>query len=546
MKLDSLRRIIPVFEKTVQFLFVLFVSICCFFSIIYHGDLNQQTYSEKLNYCLNNPRIVIWLLAMLAFILAIAGLTQWRKDKTAFVFVLMCGIVAVGGSIAFSLWNGYTPVSDQEQMWEGGIQLVYGDSVSFRREYYEIYHNQVGGALLAAFLIRLTGSRSFMSWRILNSVCVGLIVYGLSFLSQMMRRDNHCMIITALLSVMFVPMIIYSSLVYGTLIALSLTIWSFLFLLLFIRRDRFRYMVISAVLCACANLVYSGTMIATVAIVLILLAYAVQKGLQEKKQCLGIVLAAILVVALCYSSSYAAQKFFYTKTGIDASQGLPATAYIYMGITSDDESSVCGPGTYNSSSVNLYNDNNKNAKQTRAAAAEKIKEALVDYATGRRSMDFFIKKIRNQWADPWFSSMIMVINYYDIDRPLKESFRSFLSSSLIGKIQTYLTAYRTIVYMGVLLYGLRSFRRKDCGKIIWENLLMFTFFVGGFVFYTAWEAKARYCLPYFVLLLPIAAAELARSSGIVKKWMERRILKSFLGKNQLNKRTYEEFANGRS
>mgnify|MGYP007130380126 CR=1 FL=1 len=142
-------------------------------------------------------------------------------------------------------------------------------------------------------------------------------------------------------------------------------------------------------------------------------------------------------VALCYSSSYATQKFFYTKTGIDASQGLPATAYIYMGITSDDESSVCGPGTYNSSSVNLYNDNNKNAKQTQAAAAEKIKEALVDYTTGRRSMDFFIKKIRNQWADPWFSSMIIVINYYDIDRPLKESFRSFLSGPLIGKLQTY-------------------------------------------------------------------------------------------------------------
>ena len=48
MKLDSLRKIIPVFEKTVQILFVLFVSIWCFFSIVCHGDLNQQTYSEKL------------------------------------------------------------------------------------------------------------------------------------------------------------------------------------------------------------------------------------------------------------------------------------------------------------------------------------------------------------------------------------------------------------------------------------------------------------------------------------------------------------------
>lgn len=36
------------------------------------------------------------------------------------------------------------------------------------------------------------------------------------------------------------------------------------------------------------------------------------------------------------------------------------------------------------------------------------------------------------------------------------------------------------------------------------RLLPFVYFIGGFLFQFIWEAKSRYCLPYFVFLIPVS------------------------------------------
>ena len=41
-----------------------------------------------------------------------------------------------------------------------------------------------------------------------------------------------------------------------------------------------------------------------------------------------------------------------------------------------------------------------------------------------------------------------------------------------------------------------------------EAILMITIFLGGFFFHVLWEAKSRYVIPYFVVLIPIACISL--------------------------------------
>ena len=43
-----------------------------------------------------------------------------------------------------------------------------------------------------------------------------------------------------------------------------------------------------------------------------------------------------------------------------------------------------------------------------------------------------------------------------------------------------------------------------------EQLVLLLIFLGGFAFHTIWEAKSDYVLPYFVLLIPYAAAGLGQ------------------------------------
>lgn len=505
-------------ERLVLFLFMFFVFICLICGGLYHGDVDQTTYSEAIDYTFNSPLIFRWLILWLVAFFLIINLRIWDNRKQCIAFAFFCAIFVTVISLLFCIWNGYTPVSDQEQMWEGGIQLVYGDSTAFNARYFDQYHNQCGAAILASFLIRLTGSRSYMSWRVLNCLCAGTNVLGISYLTWVLSKDNRMTMVSTILTTCFIPFILYSALVYGTLISLSFTIWSFAAAFRYLESGYKVDFIFSVILCALANTTYSGTIIATAALTL---TYLMRAGVEIKTggKWIKFLLSAVVTILICGIFLSTTEKYFYSHTGISDQQGIPAAAYIYMGITSDDEHSVCGPGTYNSENVNIYIENNRNSAQTREAANKEIKKALLEYLNGKRNLSFFAEKVRNQWADPWFSSLIMVINYYDIDRPLMDSFKVFLDSGLIGKIQTFLTSYIIVTYTFSALYALKTFfsKRHKAKKVRSENHLIYLYFVGGFIFYLFWESKARYCLPYFTMLLPFASIEIVKFNGCLQE-----------------------------
>ena len=54
----------------------------------------------------------------------------------------------------------------------------------------------------------------------------------------------------------------------------------------------------------------------------------------------------------------------------------------------------------------------------------------------------------------------------------------------------------------------------DCVSVL---VLLVTVF-GGFLFHMLWEAKGRYILPYFVMMLPMAAVGLAELTERVSAW----------------------------
>ena len=67
---------------------------------------------------------------------------------------------------------------------------------------------------------------------------------------------------------------------------------------------------------------------------------------------------------------------------------------------------------------------------------------------------------------------------------------------------TVMDRYQSVVYLAALAGALALCRKKD------ESIacaLPLVVFLGGFLFYFFWEAKGRYCLPFFMLLLPVAA-----------------------------------------
>ena len=156
-------------------------------------------------------------------------------------------------------------------------------------------------------------------------------------------------------------------------------------------------------------------------------------------------------------------------------------------------------------------------------ALEDIRAAISGFrAAPLYAAEFYREKFTSQWNDPTYECFAMThINGWERC--------GIVNSMYVGKLHTVMTwfmnQYQSLIFMGVFLWMIFRYWRK---KPLEEQVLLITIF-GGFLFHMLWEAKGRYILPYFVMMLPMAAvglAELAERAGIrISQRSQRRKIK---------------------
>ena len=125
------------------------------------------------------------------------------------------------------------------------------------------------------------------------------------------------------------------------------------------------------------------------------------------------------------------------------------------------------------------------------------------------AVDFFNYKALEQWSDPLFESAHMTAG----DGSEYDKMRLFYNSKVLGILRFLLNYYQFFIYAFALVFTAKgAFGKTDAeserfGKNLYSSIftIMFT---GGFLFSLIWEAKGRYVFPFFVVLIPVAAAGL--------------------------------------
>ena len=137
-----------------------------------------------------------------------------------------------------------------------------------------------------------------------------------------------------------------------------------------------------------------------------------------------------------------------------------------------------------------------------AAAVKGIGEYWNTYLHNPKEVKFFLQKTAWQWLDPWFEALTMNGPSITVAGGVGWLATALGGGVLFAPVQAVLRALLTFVYLFAGC-GTLALRRKT-GGAVWAQLLGIAFF-GGFLFQLVWETKSRYCFPFFVFLLPLAA-----------------------------------------
>lgn len=483
------------------------ISVCTVCALLFHGSVDFTTYVESdVQYVMNGIPQYVGMLLLIAILILMLHFMKSISRNTA-IIITLAGMVWV--AVVSGIWvynNTYRPLWDQNQVWDAIQNVAHGTYGWLDSWYYRTFPFNMCIVILFGLPMRILGICSVTVFRICNIAAAVIWEAGIAALAHKLSGRYHVAAASAIWGALFFPICMYTTFVYGTLMSLSLITWAFVALVSYFQQERIWKLVSLAVLIAFANALYSGTIIATIAIGIMLgVNVWMHAGKRKKVQAFAGMGGIMMMVLLAIVLQSGTKSFFTTKTGTEHDQASPATAIILMGITSDGEKTMCGPGSYDASTVALYTEAGNDHDAANKLAKERLKVAIGEYLSGKRSWTFFLRKIRNEWSDPWFSAAVMTVYPWNSDQ-VSEAFTAFLEGNFMSGMQEFLTVYMMSVYLLALIaawvcggfVGKRKKETKVC------DLLVPMYFCGGFLFYIAWESKPRYSMSYFVFLIPMA------------------------------------------
>lgn len=445
------------------------------------------------------------------------------KERIADLILNILSVLSIVIGLAFLLHHPYYMDGDQINTFYAAVYAAdEGSSVQYAMfspgGYIGIYPQQKGLVFFYYLLYHVVGDKMFDSVQYLHLLYPAVIMHaGYHALEEEgispFARAVYCIMIFACF-----PMYLYIPYMYGDLGAVAFTAAFVFFFIKYLNTARV-YHVLGMCLCgSIALLMRMQIWILLIAAFLVLLVTYMRK----RKPLIFV--TGVCILAAAFLANMAVGKFFEKKSGYKDVEGVPALCWVAMGLQETNGD----PGVYNRYNQGTFEANGFDADKTSAAAKEEIGnriDALKD--DKEHAKWFFETKLRQEWTAPDMEGISMT-SVWDtlsgtdpIAAPawLDELYRS---GPLYEKLINLANRYQAIVYLSAALLAVLMFFRKK-SEMPYIVQLGLIYFLGGLIFFTLWENKARYILPYFMALIwmvPYAVDELRkifkRKNGHVK------------------------------
>ncbi len=492
MKRSSWFNLIIVFLLTIAAGLVFVTSILTTIYYDMHEDVDFPHYTKE-NYVALGVSVAIFLLVFF--------IAYWKKvfhsDRTCIIVgLLFCAVYCL--TLIFAIRP--LPVDDAKLL-DGVIrQFMEGDYSSLTQKggYLYIWPFQLGYVLFGQTMTRIFGAGNYIAWDIVQMFSILITVYLLYRITWELFGNR---VICGIMAIMSMGMLFFYNFVvfvYGDILSMAPQTLALFFILLYIKRGDWWYVLLSAPFIAIAVLLKTNCEIALIAMVMGIF-FSPADGDKTKRLVKKLVLSAILV-ATVFAAKYGVNRYYCNLVGIDEiPSGSPTVSHIVMGISESE----LEDGWYNAYNYNVFAANGYDTEATKVAAMKDLKERLDLFIHHPRfTAKYFIRKFLTQWADPVCISthVLDTVSRHVENQPALCDYIVFGNGRIA--LSWIMNVYMTVCYLGVLVYLLGGLRNGGVSK---AELLILVFIFGGIMFHEFWEGSSRYAMRYYVYWIPFAA-----------------------------------------
>lgn len=423
-----------------------------------------------------------------------AFLEQLENDEIFFqkrLWILLYTLLML--SVIWVLSTQYLPGGDQRSVQNGVYSLHIKNYFMFDSNgYLSRYPNQLGLVWICYLFSIVFGSDNYIVFQLFNALGIFLLYREMAKICEYFGFRRIVRLATVATGILFFPLIMYCSFVYGNILGLSCSISAIRQELAFFKHGKKRSAIFSALMITLAISLKSNYLIFMTGMVI----YAIIEMLRQKQLKFFILPVLILSGYFFQAAVPVAVSRQATKETID--QGASSWSWIAMGLQGGSRA----PGWYNEYNWHTYTESGYNTQAQAQIAKEDIKESIRFFSGHpQEAVRFFIKKTASQWNNPTFQSF-WTPQIRSSNIKTGNWIWHFTSTRGMHYSTQFLNLLQSVVLFGAIIYCIFFYRKAD----FLFSLIFAMIFIGGFTFHLFWEAKGQYTISYFVLLFPYACA----------------------------------------
>ncbi len=462
-----------------------------------HMDVDWPQYGKE-----NIPLlgVLVAIVLIVLYFMKRAGFFQNYKLfwRIGLGFITVYSLVLV-----FSIFP--RPVDDSLMLDEVINQFMDGDysSITNPGGYIYTWPFQLGYVGFGQIMALIFGKSNYIAWDIVQLLCILMSVYLIYCITYELFEDRETCGIVAFLSLGALFYYNYVTFIYGDILSMAPQTLSLYMMIRYIKREKIRYALISAISIAVAILLKTNSEVTLIALLMVLIGSGFSKKNKQSdnsRRLLFRLLLAVVFLFITFGLKKGVDRYYCNRVGIEEMpSGSPAWSHIAMGM----QESELEDGWYNGYNYRIFAENGYDTEKTKAAALENIKETLADFA--KRPLHagkFFARKFATQWAD----SVCITTHNLDLvsrhveNQPWLCDFLVFGQGSQI--LIWVMNVFMSVCYLGVAIYLLHLVFKGNASS---QEMLLLILIFGGMLFHEFWEGSSRYAMRYYIYWLPYSA-----------------------------------------